>query len=84
MKKIRARKGTIIVSMLSQDTTEDGKHPIDPETGLILGREVHQPIGIAVASGVEQIPPGSKVVTVCDLGEQYKWQGMKVQLVKVA
>lgn len=84
MKKLRARTGTILVSMLSQDTTEDGKHSIDPETGLLLGREVHQPIGVVVSSGVEQIPTGSKVVTVCDLGEQYKWQGMAVQMVKVA
>ena len=84
MRKLRARTGTLLVSMLSQDTTEDGKHMVDPETGLLLGREVHQPIGVVVASGVHHIPVGSKVVTICDLGEQYKWQGMRVQLVKVS
>ncbi len=83
MKKIRARTGTILVSMMSQDTTEDGKHSIDPETGLVLGREVHQPIGVVVASGVKEIPVGCKAVIVCDLGEQYRFQGMKVQLARV-
>lgn len=84
MRRIKARAGTVLISMLSQDTSEDGKNVIDPETGLYLGREVHQPIGVVVASGVASIEVGQKVVTVCDLGEQYTYSGMTLQLGKVA
>lgn len=83
MRRLRARRGTVLVSMLTQDTSEDGKHYQDPATGLFMGREVHQPIGVVISSGVDAIKPGTKVVVICDLGDQYEHQGMKIQLARV-